>query len=128
MEHNKENFERFNKMIAQINNKTRNILTSNQITMCAMMLGELSEDINLVIDAINDGKHEIFHPQLLTPRIFLNALEEFEESLSTKYPIPLRDTNFQHIIDISEIGIIMLNGNLVYSVKIPIFETDQFNI
>ena len=78
-------------MINHINNNTRNILISNQIIMCAMVLGELSEDSNLVIDAINDGKHEIIHPQLLTPRIFLDALKEFEESLSTKYPIPSRE-------------------------------------
>ena len=54
MEYSKENVESFNKMTNRINNNTRNILISNQITMCTMILGELSEDINLVIDAIND--------------------------------------------------------------------------
>ena len=84
MEHNKGNVGRFNKMTLQINNNTRNILITNQITMWVMML-ELSEDINLEIDAINNGKHRIIQPQLLTPRIFLDGFKEFEESLNTKY-------------------------------------------
>ena len=43
--------------------------------MNAMLLGELSEDVNLVIDAIIDGKHRIIYPQLFTPRMFLDALK-----------------------------------------------------
>ena len=128
MEHIEENVEGFNKTTTHINNNTRNILISNQIAMCTMILRERSEDINLVIDAINDGKHGIIHRQLWTPRIFLDDLKEFEDSLNTKYPIPLRDTNFEHIVDISEIGFIILSGNPVYSVKIHVLETDQFSI
>ena len=93
-----------------------------------MILTELSKDINLVIDVINDGKHGIIHPQLLTPRILITELREFEETLGVKYPIPLKETNYQHIIDISEIGIIIIDGKLLYSIKIPVLEADQFKV
>ena len=36
-------------------------------------------------------------------------------------------TNYKFRI-YSKTGIIMLNGNLVYAVEIPLLETDQFNI
>ena len=39
-----------------------------------MILEELSDDVTLIIDTVNDGKHGIIHPQLLTPRTFLDAL------------------------------------------------------
>ena len=55
-------------------------------------------------------------------------LSEFEENFSVKYPIPLKDTNFQHIIDFSEIGICLIDGKLLYSIKVPILENDHFRI
>ena len=128
MEHSKENIANFNKMKNQINNNTRNLFISNQITACTMILQELSEDVNLVIDTINDGKHGIIHPQLLTPRIFIDELKDFENTLNVKYPIPLKDVSYQHIIDISEIGIVIYDGKLLYSTKIPVLEDDQFQI
>ena len=90
MEHSKENIDNFNKMKYQINNNTRNLFISNQITACTMILQELSEDVNLIIDAINDGKHGIIHPQLLTPRILIDELREIEENLNVKHPIEVK--------------------------------------
>ena len=80
MEHSEENVKKFNEMRNQINNNTQNVFISNQVMMCTMILTELSEDINLVIDAINDGKHGIIHPQLITPRILITELRESEET------------------------------------------------
>lgn len=77
----------------EINNNMQNLFISNQITMCTMLWDELSEHINLIIDAINDGKHGIIHPQLLTPRILIVELKEFEDILNVKYQMPLKGTN-----------------------------------
>ena len=53
-----------------------------------MIVDELSEDINLLINAINNGKNGIVHPQLLTPDILILEMKEFEEKLNVKYTIP----------------------------------------
>ena len=72
--------------------------------------------------------HGIIHPQKLTPRILITELREFEETLGVKYPIPLKETNYQHIIYISEIGIIIIDRKLLYSFKIPVLKADHFQL
>ena len=127
-EHSKANVERLNKMINETNTNTRSIIINNQITICTLSLQELSEDINLLIDSINDGKHGIIHPQILTPKIFLNCLYDFEQHNNMKYQIPLKEENFQNIIDISQISISIVNKRLLYSIKVPQLETETYQV
>lgn len=94
MEPSKENLYNFDKMTALVNNNTQNLYIANHITMCAIILQVLSEDIQLLINAINDGKHGIVHPQLLTLETLLTSLKEFEDKFNKKYSIPLKDVNF----------------------------------
>ena len=54
-----------------------------------MIVDELSEEINLLIKAINDGKNEIVHPQLLTLEILMVELEEFKEKFNVNHLIPI---------------------------------------
>ena len=127
-EHSKANVERLNKMINGTNTNTGSIIINNQITICTLSLQELSEDINLLIDSINDGKHCIIHPQILTPKIFLNCLYDFEQHNNVKYQIPLKEENFQNIIDISQISISVVNKRLLYSIKVPQLETETYQV
>ena len=55
------------------------------MTSYMMIVDELSEDINLVINAINDGKNGIVYPQLLTLEILMTELKEFEKKPNVKY-------------------------------------------
>ena len=119
--------ERLNKMINETNTNTRSIIMNNQITICTLSLQELSEDINLLIDSINDGKHGIMHPQILTPKIFLNWLYDFEHHNNVKYQIPLKEENFQNI-DIPRISISIVNKRLLYSIKVPQLETETYQV
>ena len=89
---------------------------------------KLSTDANLLINAINDGKHNIIFPQILTPTAFMNGFREFEVKNSEKYIIKLDESNYQHILDISEIKIAILNKRLLYSIKVPLMETENFQL
>ena len=42
------------------------------------------EDIDMAINAINDGKHGIIHPQILTPAMLKTTIKEFEEKTQNK--------------------------------------------
>ena len=127
-EHSRQNVEKYNRLVSQTNSNTKNIAISNQITLCTLELTELSDDVNLLIDAINDGKHGIIHPQILTPTTFMNGFREFEEHNSEKYQIKLDESNYQHIVDISEITIAIVNNKLLYSIKAPLVETENFQL
>lgn len=45
---------------------------------------------------------------------------------SVKHLIPSKYTNYQYIIDISAIGIIIYDGKLLYSTIIPELEVNRF--
>lgn len=91
-----------------------------------IVLTELSEDINTVIDAINDGKHGIIHPQVLTPSTLINELRQFEKHYNMKYSLALTETNYENLIDISEINVAILKSKLVYSIHLPVVEDTEY--
>lgn len=93
-----------------------------------LIIDELSEDINLLINAINDGKRGIIHPQVLTPQTLIDEMREFESKFDIRYAIPLKETNFQHITDISLINVAIIKNRLVYSLHIPLLEQDTHEI
>ena len=39
----------------------------------------------MAINAINDGKHGIIHPQILTPAMLKETIKEFENNQRTRY-------------------------------------------
>ena len=64
---------------------TRNLFIASKIVTCRIIIKELQEDINTLITAINDGKHVIIHPQVLTPQKLINTINEFETVHRTRY-------------------------------------------
>ncbi|XP_043461560.1 uncharacterized protein LOC122498077 [Leptopilina heterotoma] len=124
-DHSISSVSELNNILNATNANQQNLLISNIITLCSMAISELSEELNLIIDAINDGKHGIVHPQILTPSILIRELKQFEDSSNTKYPIRLITQNYQHIIDISEVSIAITNKRLVYVLRIPILEYED---
>ena len=68
-------------------------LSPNLITTAEISITEYSEDLNLIIDAVNDGKHGIIHPQILVPKILIQELRTLEVN-TQKYPIKLLLENY----------------------------------
>ena len=81
-----------------------------------------------MIDATNAAKHGIVHPLLLQPRDLIKSLKRFEEHYNEKYPISLTEENYQHLIDVSKVDIGILNSTLLYSIKLPLLEADQYSV
>ncbi|XP_051170402.1 uncharacterized protein LOC127287486 [Leptopilina boulardi] len=117
--------QELNKIINSTNENQKRLLIANLISAVEIAVAEYSEDLNLVIDAINDGRHGIVHPQILTPETLIQELRQIEESDNQKYPIKLIVDNYQHIIDISETTIGIVNKRLVYILKIPVLEHED---
>ena len=77
-EHSKENEERYNRLTNHTNTNTRNLFLAHQLAICSIISGEIGDDIEIIVDAINDGKHGIVHPLLLQPRELIKSLKSFE--------------------------------------------------
>ncbi|XP_051175020.1 uncharacterized protein LOC127290481 [Leptopilina boulardi] len=115
-----------NSIINSTNRNERNLLVANMIVLCSIAIEEFNDDLNLIINAVNDGKHGIIHPQILTPGMLIQQLREISEETNTKYPVRLIPHNYQRIIDISEINILIVNKRLVYMLRIPETEHGDF--
>lgn len=117
---------RLNTIINATNINQRNLIVANMIVLCSIAIEELYDDLNLIINAVNDGKHGIIHPQILTPSILIQELQQIEEETNSKYPIRLTPQNYQHIIDISKTNIVIANKRLVYILRIPEIKQGEF--
>ena len=87
---------------------------NNKLLVAAIMIDETSEDADTAINAINDGKHGIVHPQILTPTILKNTIQEFEEKQRTRFHFDKDESNYQHIIDISQLSVALIKGLFSY--------------
>ena len=92
------------------------------------MIDENNEDIDTAINSINDGKHGVVHPQLLTPKILKETTREFEERQRTRYHFNAAESNYQYIIDISQLSVAIIKGLFTYIVSIPIIEKEEGQI
>ena len=114
-----------NSIINSTNINQQNLVVGNIITLGSMAVAELNEDLNMLINAINDGKHGIIHLKILTPAVLTSELRQIEEDSNEKYPIKLIPQTYQHIIDISEISINIINKRLVYLLKVLVLEHED---
>ena len=93
-----------------------------------LLIDESNKDITLIINSINAGKHGIVHRQILLPILLIDALKEFEDKFNMKYVLLLKEEHYQHIIDVSEVSIGLNVQKLLYSIKVPLFEIDEYKI
>ena len=68
-----------------LNSVSQDSFINSKLLVAAIMIDETSEDINTAINAINDGKHGIVHPQILTPAILRATIQEFEGKKRTSF-------------------------------------------
>ena len=111
-----------------LNSNTRNLFVASKIITCGKMIEELQEDINTLITAINDGKHRINYPQLLTPQMLIDIINELETVNRMRYHLDANPDSYQHIIDISEINVAIIKKSLTYIVDIPVLEKEEYTI
>ena len=92
------------------------------------MIEELHDDIETALAAINNGKHGIIHPQILTPKILMDTIKEFEAVHRTHYHFDVNSESYQHIIDLSEVDVALIRKTLTYIISIPVLEKEEYII
>lgn len=112
-------------MGTSVNRNSRDSYINSKLFTAAIMIDETTEDINTAIDAIADGKHGIPHPQILTPAILKQTIQDFENSHRTRYHLDNDEENYQHLLDISEIKVAIIKGLFTYVIQIPILENAE---
>ena len=90
-----------------------------------MLIDENNEDIDTAINSINDGKHGIVHPQILTPAMLKETIKEFKTLQRTRYHFDAEEDNYQHIIDISVLSVAAFKGLFTYVLEMLVIEKDE---
>ncbi|XP_058806665.1 uncharacterized protein LOC131673035 [Phymastichus coffea] len=82
---------------------------------------DLTENIVLVYDSINDGKLGIVYPRLISPRNFMIALNTIYKNLFyPQLPFPLRENYYIFYMKLSKINVIISGTRLIYVIHTPI--------
>ena len=112
-----------------INENTKSGFVNAKLVICTLLNeDELNEDIDIAINAINDGKQGIIQPQILTPELLRETISEFETVNRQRYHFENTEDNYQNIVDISTIQIAVIQRLLTYIVKIPILGAKEGTI
>ena len=85
-------------------NNTRNLFVISKLISCEILIKELHHDIETALAAINNSEHGKIHPQILTPKILMDTIKEFEAVHRTRYHFDTSSESYQHIIDLSEVN------------------------
>ena len=108
-----------------LNRAAKDSFVNSKLLLASIMIDETNEDIDMAINAINDGKHGIVHPQILTPKILKDTIKDFEERHRTRYHFDNEEENYQHIIDISQVSVAVIKGLFTYVIEIPVLEKEE---
>lgn len=108
-----------------VNNNAKDTFVNNKLLIATLLIDELSEDIDTAINAINDGKHGIVHPQVLTPKTLKDTIAEFEDKQRTRYYLDNNEENYQHVLDTSQVNVAVIKGLFTYIIGIPILEKEE---
>ena len=108
-----------------MNTLSRDNFVNAKLLVAAIMIDETNEDIDVALNSINDGKHGIVHPQILTPAILKEALKEFEIKQRTRYHFDAEEKSYHNIIDICRLSVAVVKGLLTYILDIPIIEQEE---
>ena len=108
-----------------LNLAAKDSLVNSKLLLASIMIDERNENIDMTINAINDGKHGIVYPQILTPKILKDTIKDFEEHHRTRYHFNNEEENCQHIIDISQVSVAVIKGLFTYVIEIAVLEKEE---
>ena len=111
-----------------LNSVSQDSFINSKLLLATIMIDERNEDTDTAINTINDGKHGIVHPQILTPATLKATIQEFEEKRRTRFHFDSDESKYQHIIDISQLSVAITKGLLSYVSKIPIIDKEEGQI
>ncbi|XP_046595310.1 uncharacterized protein LOC124294402 [Neodiprion lecontei] len=97
------------------------------ITLSLFEIKELQRLIDLVMTAVQLGRHGIIDNTLFTPKELMTALQAFDAN-DKKTIIPIKEENYEKFIKISDLTITTDKGKLIYILTVPYLEKEPWVI
>ena len=109
------------------------LLQRSEIATAAVLRAEesansLRSQIDSIINAIIIGKQGIISPQLIDHHQFLDAYQSILKAGHIKPTIEAKESNFQFILDISELTLWTQERKVFFKISIPLLEDQEWTI
>jgi len=104
-----------------------NTKANSYLLECAEMMLEYELELSILTDAILLARRGLLHPKILTPRELLDNLKDSHYMTNNKrLPVVLEPSQFNNLIDSSELSIFYKDYRLIYIFEIPLIERNNF--
>jgi hypothetical protein len=104
-----------------------NTKANSYLLECAEMMLEYELELSILTDAILLARRGLLHPKILTPReLFDNLKDSHYMTNNKRLPVVLEPSQFNNLIDSSELSIFYKDHRLIYIFKIPLIERNDF--
>lgn len=124
------NIQLINKFSSNTNNYLDKLNIESTITQNILLLSSLtnriSNNYDKFINAVNLGKHGILSPQVITPRTLFDELRNYKGEF--ELPITPDSSNINLYYKILEIQIFVSKGLVVFAIKIPLVDKQNYNL
>lgn len=112
--------DQFNKVKGLAQTNEANIWIDEILLDLDVELNILTNDITRMTELIFDGRHGIIKPSTITPTELFSLLREHKHV--DNFPVPLDETYYTTLIDISEITVVLSDKRLLIQILIPLLE------
>lgn len=129
-----ENIEKFNMFIQNTIDKESvfesSVIVTGHMNKLTYLVNELNEQYDQIIDAVLFAKSNILHPVILTPKHFIDEINNNVKLLTDgkSFPLPLDYDNAYKLLDLSRLRVYYQDGKLVFVVQVPLVKNQLFNI
>lgn len=129
-----KNIQKFNLFANSFSNRTRSLerlgLATNHIALLSYLVNELSEQYDILINAVLFAKQNVVHPSVITPIQLISSLHKNLNFLTEglTFPISLDEQHASKLIEISKLSVYYSNNKIVFVIKIPLTTNSIFNL
>lgn len=103
-------------------------LVAEQISLLTQIAFDLSEFYDLLVSSITLAKHNILHPQVISPLTLLNELSKIILKDGLQWPIPISYEDIHQYFDIIKLSVVYVDKSVIFALKIPLSEDSPYNI
>ncbi|KAF5269662.1 hypothetical protein FQA39_LY08585 [Lamprigera yunnana] len=103
-------------------------IISEQINILSQMICEIDDFYNLLISSITLSRHNILHPQIITPLNLMNKLSKITLPSGHQFPIPLSYNTIYKYFEICQLNVIYVNQIIIFAIKISLVQKLQYDL
>lgn len=120
-------FNKFsNETISTLNQLKLKQVVTEQISLLSQLTEELDDYCDLLISSVTLAKHNILHPQVITPLNLLHELNSLILQNGQKLPFDLSYSTIHKYFEISKLEVMYVNSVIVFAIKIPLVEEPPY--